>query len=139
VECGRAVVEEEAVIVASRPTLLIRTKADLGGREQEGIAVSALTGEGIGELRRVAAERAFADRITLVDLEPSLTRERHRVALSRALVALTDSLPHLANGGDAVLAAHQVQQATNALDELLGVIDLEEVLDRVFSSFCVGK
>jgi tRNA modification GTPase len=139
VEAGREVGEDEAVIVASRPTLLIRTKADLSGREREGIAVSALTGEGIGELRRAAAERAFADRINLVDLEPSLTRERHRIALSRALVSLTDALPHLVSGGDAVLAAHQVQQASNALDELLGVIDLDEVLDRVFSSFCVGK
>jgi tRNA modification GTPase len=139
VEGDREVGEDEAMIVASRPTLLVRTKADLTAREHEDIAVSALTGEGIGELRRAAAERAFADRINLVDLEPSLTRERHRVALSRALVALTDSLPHLVKGGDAVLAAHQVQQATSALDELLGVIDLEEVLDRVFSSFCVGK
>jgi tRNA modification GTPase len=139
VEGDREVGEDEAMIVASRPTLVVRTKADLSAREHEHIAVSALTGEGIGELRRAAAERAFADRINLVDLEPSLTRERHRVALSRALVALADSLPHLVKGGDAVLAAHQIQQATNALDELLGAIDLEEVLDRVFSSFCVGK
>jgi tRNA modification GTPase len=139
VEAGREMAEDEAVIVASRPTLLVRTKADLSSRAQEGIAVSAFTGEGIGELRRAAAERAFADRINLVDLEPSLTRERHRTALSRALVALTGALPHLTREGDAVLAAHQVQQATNALDELLGVIDLDEVLDRVFGSFCVGK
>jgi tRNA modification GTPase len=38
-----------------------------------------------------------------------------------------------------VLAAHQVREATAALDELLGTVDIEEVLDRVFASFCVGK
>jgi tRNA modification GTPase len=38
-----------------------------------------------------------------------------------------------------VLAAHHVREATDALDELLGAVDIEEVLDRVFSSFCVGK
>jgi tRNA modification GTPase len=38
-----------------------------------------------------------------------------------------------------VLAAHHVREATTALDELLGAVDIEEVLERVFSSFCVGK
>jgi tRNA modification GTPase len=38
-----------------------------------------------------------------------------------------------------VLAAHHVREATAALDELLGAVDIEEVLDRVFGSFCVGK
>jgi tRNA modification GTPase len=122
-----------------RPSLLIRTKADLTARPGEGLAVSALTGQGLDLLRRAAAERVFADRITLADLEPALTRERHRVALSRAEVSLTEALPHLGRSGDAVLAAHHVQEATGALEELLGVVDIEEVLDRVFGSFCVGK
>ena len=38
-----------------------------------------------------------------------------------------------------MLAAHHVREATSALDELLGAMDIEEVLDRVFGSFCVGK
>jgi tRNA modification GTPase len=45
----------------------------------------------------------------------------------------------LGRNGDAVLAAHHVREATSALDELLGTVDIEEVLERVFSSFCVGK
>jgi tRNA modification GTPase len=90
-------------------------------------------------LRRVAAERVFADRINLADLEPVVTRERHRHALVRAQGALTSALPHLGRSGDAVLSAHHVREATDALDELLGTVDVEEVLDRVFGSFCVGK
>jgi tRNA modification GTPase len=139
IEAGRDVGEDEGAIARAGPTLLVRTKADLTDAAGEGIAVSALTGEGLGELRRAAAERVFADRINLLDLEPGLTRERHRNALSRALVALEGAVPHLGRGGDAVLAAHHVRQATDALDELLGFIDIEEVLDRVFGSFCVGK
>jgi tRNA modification GTPase len=139
VEAGREVGKDEGVIAGARPTLLVRTKADLAPDAGEGIAVSALTGEGLGELRRAAAGRVFADRINLADLEPGLTRERHRTALTRALVALGGAVPHLGTGGDAVLAAHHVRQATDALDELLGFIDIEEVLDRVFGSFCVGK
>jgi tRNA modification GTPase len=41
--------------------------------------------------------------------------------------------------GDPVLAAHHLREASTALEELLGVVDVEEVLDRVFGSFCVGK
>jgi tRNA modification GTPase len=75
----------------------------------------------------------------LADLEPALTRERHRTALCRAQEALAQSLPHLGRHGDAVLAAHHVIEATTALEELLGAVDIDEILDRVFSSFCVGK
>jgi tRNA modification GTPase len=139
VEAGRDVGEDEDSIAGARPTLLVRTKADLTAEAGQGIAVSALTGEGLGVLRRAAAERVFADRINLVDLEPGLTRERHRTTLSRALIALGGAVPHLGSGGDAVLAAHHVRQAADALEELLGFIDIEEVLDRVFGSFCVGK
>ena len=57
----------------------------------------------------------------------------------RAEDALAEALPHLAPGGDAVLAAHHVREATAALDELLGAVDVEEVLGRIFGSFCVGK
>jgi tRNA modification GTPase len=139
VEAGREVGEDEDAIAGARPTLLVRTKADLAAEAGEGIPVSALTGEGLGGLRRAAAERVFADRINLADLGPGLTRERHRTALSRALVALGGAVPQLGSGGDAVLASHHVRQATDALEELLGFIDIEEVLDRVFGSFCVGK
>lgn len=139
VEAGREVGEDETAIVTKRPSLLVRTKADLAEDPGEGLPVSAVTGEGLGGLRRAAAERVFADRINLADLGPALTRERHRVALARAEQALDGAIPHLGRSGDAVLAAHHVREATSALDELLGSVDIEEVLDRVFSSFCVGK
>jgi tRNA modification GTPase len=139
VEAGREPGEDEAAIALERPSLLIRTKADLSGTPGNGLAVSTVTGEGLDRLRRAAAERVFADRIQLADLEPALTRERHRVALNRAQAALAASVPHLGRGGDAVIAAYHVREATTALEELLGEVDIEEVLDRVFGSFCVGK
>jgi tRNA modification GTPase len=139
VEVERDIGEEEAIIAEQRPSVLVRTKADLSTRPAPGLRVSVLTGEGLDGLRHAAAERVFADRMCLGDLEPALTRERHRIALHRAQEALAGSLLHLVPGGDAVLAAHHVREATAALDELLGTVDVEEVLDRVFGSFCVGK
>jgi tRNA modification GTPase len=38
-----------------------------------------------------------------------------------------------------VLASHHLREATLALDELIGAVDIEEVLGRVFAGFCVGK
>jgi tRNA modification GTPase len=139
VEAGREMGDDESAIVAARPSLLVRTKSDLARETGEGYPVSAVTGQGLGVLRRAAAEQVFADRINLADLEPALTRERHRTALARAQESLTAAVPHLGRDGDAVLAAHHVREATGALDELLGTVDIEEVLERVFSSFCVGK
>jgi tRNA modification GTPase len=98
-----------------------------------------VTGEGLDCLRHTAAERIFGSRVSLGDLEPALTRERHRVALAAAQEAIHAALPHLRHDCEIVLGAHQIQQATLALNELIGVVDMEEVLDRVFGSFCVGK
>ena len=140
VESGRAVEPDEAAIAAERPCLTIRTKRDLSpGGKGQGLGVSVVTGEGIADLRRAAAERVFGDRMVLGDLEPALSRERHRVALLRARDALAEAMPRLGPGGEAVLAAHHVREATLALEELLGVVDVEEVLGRVFAGFCVGK
>ena len=59
--------------------------------------------------------------------------------MTGARAALAEACRQLRPGGDAVLAAHHVREATRALDELLGVVDVEEVLGRVFGGFCVGK
>ena len=124
---------------SGHPMLRVRTKADLGVGGGRGIAVSAVTGEGLEQLRRAVAEQLFHRGTALADLEPALTRERHRVALEEARRSLECAAQPLAPGGDAILAAHHVQEAVRALDDLVGVVDIEEVLDRVFAAFCVGK
>jgi tRNA modification GTPase len=126
--------------IQPRPSVLrVRTKADLGRTAGDDLQVSAVTGEGLDALRRAVAERLFSSGAALADLEPALTRERHRVALARAAESLQEAAPHLAPRGDAILAAHHVQEAVRALDALIGAVDVEEVLDRLFSTFCVGK
>ncbi|HEX5387791.1 MAG TPA: tRNA uridine-5-carboxymethylaminomethyl(34) synthesis GTPase MnmE [Gemmatimonadales bacterium] len=139
-EAGRPLAPDEAAIAAERPVLVVRTKADLAPAGAGELAVSAPTGVGLDDVRHRAAERIFGNRLALADLEPALTRERHRVALDRARTALAEARPHLARQeGDPVLAAHHVRQAVSALDELIGTVDVEEVLGAVFAGFCVGK
>jgi len=139
-EAGRPLGSDETGIFEQQRAILVRTKVDLAPVAVPGeLAVSCLTGQGLGALRKAVAERIFGDRLGLADLGPGLTRERHRAALAGARAALADAQPHLGRGGDPVLVAHHVRRATLALDELVGVIDVDEVLARVFASFCVGK
>ncbi|MDZ4865416.1 MAG: tRNA uridine-5-carboxymethylaminomethyl(34) synthesis GTPase MnmE [Gemmatimonadota bacterium] len=138
---GRWAVGGTAFAQGLPPTaiLSIATKADLHPPPADRLAVSVVTGQGLDRLRQEIARRLFSTGVALADLGPALTRARHREALAGADAALRDAIPHFAPGGDAVLAAHEVQEAVRALDTLVGSVDIEEVLDRLFASFCVGK
>jgi tRNA modification GTPase len=139
VEAGREPGPDETELAADQRSLMVRTKRDLVAGGVAGLAVSTRTGEGIDELRRAVADRVFGDRIALGDLEPSLSSDRHRTALLGARCAMAEAAGQLRPDGDPVLVSHHVRQATLALDELLGVVDVEEVLGKVFAGFCVGK
>lgn len=120
------------------PVLRVRTKSDLARTATEG--VSTVTGAGVPELvDRIAA--AVETRYGSISLDaPILTRERqrHAVATARDEVAAfrdawaTDAVP-------ATVAAVHLRAAAGALTEVTGAIDIEDVLDRLFRSFCVGK
>ncbi|TNF37775.1 MAG: tRNA uridine-5-carboxymethylaminomethyl(34) synthesis GTPase MnmE, partial [Deltaproteobacteria bacterium] len=68
-----------------------------------------------------------------------IARERQRAALDRAATSLTAAADALDAGAPTELACVDVQEATDALAELVGLTTLEDVLDRLFSSFCIGK
>jgi tRNA modification GTPase len=138
VETGRELDPTERDL-AGEKTLLLRTKCDLHPAGSEGIPVSVVAGEGLDLVRRRAAARVFGDRIPLADLEPMLTRERHRERLAQASTALDLARIECNPAGDPVLVSHHVREATAHLDELIGTVDIESVLDRVFASFCIGK
>lgn len=66
-----------------------------------------------------------------------LSRARHRELVQRALASLEDALDMLSSRPE--LAGAEVNRAIRALGELTGAVDIEDVLDRVFSQFCIGK
>jgi len=68
-----------------------------------------------------------------------VTRARHRDALQRALAELDGFQAARAAGIEAAAAATHLHAAVLALDDLIGVVTPDDVLDRVFASFCVGK
>jgi tRNA modification GTPase len=118
------------------PVVIVRTKADVTGEDG---GVSTVTGQGLPELRRRLAEVAFGKLLALGDVEPVVTRARHRAALERAQAELDAFWSARAGGIDAAATATHLRTAVLALDELIGAVTPEDVLDRVFAAFCVGK
>lgn len=105
------------------------------------VPVSARTGDGLAELAHRIVEILNRDHEPTSAGNPVLTRERHRVALTKARAEIAAFLENCANGSElpATVAAVHLHSTRGYLEELVGVLDVEEVLDRVFSSFCVGK
>ena len=122
---------------ADGPGLRVGTKTDLPYPHCDSLdlAVSARTGQGLDALlARVKAEAEAA----LGAGDAVITRERHRRALERARDALLRAGPTLKRG-EAELGAEDVRLALRALGEITGRVDVEQVLDRLFGSFCIGK
>lgn len=142
--CGEtdADVTATADAVSSRtsaPVLPVRTKSDLTPTSNV-LAVSALSGAGLDALARALDERIGARHGTHVLDAPILTRERQRSAVRMAreeVIAFRDAWE--ANHVPATVAAVHLGAAADALADLIGAIDVEDVLDRLFRTFCVGK
>jgi tRNA modification GTPase len=141
--------EETVSLVArnsSAPILPVRTKADLAGQgdkslgRRPNIAVSAETGVGLQELLEAIDEVLREKHGEIIPDLPVLTRARHCHALTLACSEIEqfrrawreENLP-------ATIAAVHLRSAVSALEELIGAVEVEDVFDRVFSSFCVGK
>ncbi|GAB6064155.1 tRNA uridine-5-carboxymethylaminomethyl(34) synthesis GTPase MnmE [Deferrisoma palaeochoriense] len=149
-EAGRALrpeEEEEARGLASRNAAVAAVnKADLGpgplerlrALGLEPVLVSARTGQGIPELlERIAALALGGSRGPTG--EAPLTRERHRRLVETALAAVRNGARILEGGGIPEVAASELHAARRALAELLGWGTPDDVLDRIFSQFCIGK
>lgn len=138
VESGLAPTEEELALGDQPQTLVVRTKSDHGGGGP-GLGVSATTGWGLDTLQRAIVDFLFGDVDRGPATEPLVTRERHRHGLEAAQAALSEAIAEIRPEGEAVLAAHHVRRAVTALEDLIGVVDVDEVLGKIFATFCVGK
>ncbi len=116
--------------------IIARGKSDLGSTGSEEYAVSGLTGLGLSSLTEEISRR-------LEHLRPAsvtLTRARHRSKALAAIAALESTQIELSRGTQRTeLAAESLRLAIRSLDSLVGRVDVETLLDEIFSSFCIGK
>jgi tRNA modification GTPase len=116
-------------------TLTVLTKADLANVTTDLPVTSAKTGRGIADLRRLLSERAKGARAPA--LAPSLSRCRHHV--EKGLAHLRNAHHAALFDEPAELFALELRLALDQIGEMVGAVYTDDLLDRIFSRFCVGK
>ncbi len=112
--------------------IVVYTKGDVSGKDE---AISAYSGEGIDELTREIS--SFLSRKT--SAVGVASRERHRSAITKAISHLETALKMIGSDGQVEFLADVVRSAITSLDSLIGSVGVEDILDEIFSSFCLGK
>ncbi|NUP98026.1 MAG: GTP-binding protein, partial [Planctomycetaceae bacterium] len=137
------------VVCDTRP-LIALTKSDLPAvltpdslRERTGcevISTSSVTGEGIESLVAAIGRRLLEGGDEAEEAgDPLITSERHLEALRHALNALGSALRSLTDPPALELVAADLRASLTPLDQILGLELGDEVLDRIFARFCIGK
>lgn len=108
-----------------------------GTEDRYTIRLSAKTGEGIRTL--VAALSRSVDATAAYRGEAIVTNQRHYHALCEALTALDAALDGLQHGLTSELLSEDIRAAINHLGEITGEITSDDILQNIFSKFCIGK
>jgi tRNA modification GTPase len=121
--------------------IVVLNKSDLPEngewKDFHALRISCLTGEGLPELRK-----EILAQITKQNLKPENSlaiNTRHRDCLRRALEACDRAAATQAQGLSSEYAAIYLNEALRAVGEVIGLVDVEQILDSVFSQFCIGK
>ena len=130
---------EILVIQPKDGDLIVRAKADLGASPtstQLKLGVSGRTGAGIAELKQMISD-TLGERAASAGV---MTRERHRSAMLRALGSIESAVTEVeCTVHRPELVSANLWDALRSLDMLTGRVDIENLLDEIFSSFCIGK
>jgi tRNA modification GTPase len=128
---------ERAALAPDVPVTVVFNKADLAAAPAAGgIAISALSGRGLPQLRA-----ALRDALGYRPAEAGIlsARRRHLDALARARTCLAAAARRLGEGAGTELVAEELRLAHDALGEITGRFTSEDLLGRIFASFCIGK
>ncbi|MDP6352857.1 MAG: tRNA uridine-5-carboxymethylaminomethyl(34) synthesis GTPase MnmE [Alphaproteobacteria bacterium] len=132
--------DHQTLAILARNTPIVLNKIDLVDdkipaiiADHQALAISCLTGAGIADL--VAHLGGLISDMVGSGGGAPLTRPRHRAALGDCL----EALGRFAAATAPELAAEDLRSATRALGRITGRVDVEDILDRIFSEFCIGK
>ena len=135
-----------AQLVRDRPALLVINKIDLPQRADVSsflphlrrVRVSALTGEGLEDLEEALAEAILAGEV-LTSEEPLVSNPRHKDAIRRALESVREARRSHERGMAEDFVTIDLRAAAHALGEITGETVTEDVVEAIFSNFCIGK
>ncbi len=109
------------------------------GASADDIHLSATTGEGTDRLIAAIRDRGIPDAVTGTKGEVLVTNLRHRNALRAAKEDLEKTSLSMREGLSHELVAFELRSAVSDLEEIVGTVAPDEVLHRIFDSFCIGK
>jgi tRNA modification GTPase len=102
------------------------------------VKISALYNQGLDRLKDLIAEISLSEQG--VDIEHAIIPNlRHKIALERSLWAASSAVKGMRMQTPFELIAIDIKEAIDSLGEITGVIVNEDMLDRIFSRFCIGK
>ena len=121
--------------------IIVLNKSDLpehsDWKDFSALRISCLTGEGLPEL-----QKEILGQITKQNLKPEsplAINTRHRDCLRRALESIDRATAEHAEGLSPEYAAIHLNEALRSVGEVIGAVDVEQILDSVFTQFCIGK
>jgi len=132
--------DKKHILVINKSDLF--TKAESGTLEgfethSRAIFVSAKTSEGIQDLEKRIRETVWEDGLSMES--PWLTRLRHKEALEQARDSFGKAEAGMRQGLSMEFIAFDLRQGVDCLGEIIGEVYSDEVLDRIFQEFCIGK
>jgi tRNA modification GTPase len=139
--------EDEKLLAefAGKKRILVRNKTDLSVKlsfppelSAEQVDVSCTRGDGIEALKNAIKELVWSGEIN-ADMLQVVISSRHQDALTRARIATQRAADALAEGATLELVAVDVRTGVSAVGEIVGKTATEDLLDAIFSQFCIGK
>lgn len=130
----------------SRNAILVLNKADLPQRlrlpdvftNREHVFVSALRGDGLDILRTKLLDLAYSGTVGIADVDVAINA-RHTASLERAYKYLTE-IRHLLKATEPLeIVSQRLRMSLDCIGEIIGKTSTDDILDRIFSTFCIGK
>lgn len=131
----------ELLNIVSRETIItVMNKLDLKPEyvDEEVVSISAKTGEGISRLFEKMKEIAYGGK-AYSEKSAIVTNSRHYSALKKAKESLGMAIDSISSGMTGEFIAVDLRNAENALGEIIGEVTSDDILNNIFSKFCIGK
>ena len=103
------------------------------------VSVSAKTGDGLDELKRIIVETVLGEKAPVLDGSVTVTNSRHYSSLLRARESLEIAKSTMVANRSPEFVIVDLRSALDAIGEINGTVTTEDILNRIFSTFCIGK
>jgi tRNA modification GTPase len=130
--------EDERELATLQEPRVVWTKSDLAAPPEGALGISAMTGEGLGDLVAVL-DRWVEERWAVPEGSTALVNRRQREAMGEVVEALGAARGALADGMSEEMLLVDLNRAARAVGTLTGAISHEEMMEAIFSRFCIGK